>query len=63
MEGEILMVCKCTERSRPSDQQLILGVASEDIAALRDCIVTNGGKLAGQVPPKDESETNARYCQ
>jgi uncharacterized glyoxalase superfamily protein PhnB len=54
MDGETLVMFKFTERHKARDQQVILGFVSDDIEALRDRIVANGGKLVGELKEMPE---------
>jgi len=58
MAGETLVMFNFVNRPKPRDQQSIAGFITDDIDALRDRIVANGGKLVG--PLRDETDHGVR---
>eukprot|EP01037_Dinobryon_pediforme_P008039 gene8039-8116_t len=49
-----LVMFNFTERAAPRDQQVILGFGVDDLAALEQRIVANGGKMVGPIRAEAE---------
>lgn len=47
MSSGTLVMFKFTDRPAPRDQQVILGFVTDDMEALKERIIANGGKLIG----------------
>ncbi len=58
MSSGTLVMFKFTDRPKPRDQQVILGFITDDMDALKDSIVANGGTLVG--PTRDEVSHGVR---
>jgi predicted enzyme related to lactoylglutathione lyase len=58
MASGTLVMFNYTNRSKPRDQQVILGFVTDDVEALAERVVANGGKLVG--PIRDEPEHGVR---
>ncbi|MCB2066016.1 MAG: VOC family protein [Erythrobacter sp.] len=58
MNGQTLVMFNFTDRAPPRDQQSIAGFMVDDLDALRESIVANGGKLVGDC--WDEAEHGVR---
>lgn len=58
MASGTLVMFKFTDRAKPRDQQLILGFVTDDLEALKERIVSNGGRLIG--PTRDETGHGVR---
>jgi predicted enzyme related to lactoylglutathione lyase len=58
MSAGTLVMFKFVDRPAPRDQQVILGFVTEDLDALKEKIVANGGKLIG--PTRDEVSHGVR---
>lgn len=58
MASGTLVMFKFLDRAKPRDQQVVLGFVTDDLDALKDRIVANGGKLVGDIA--DEPEHGVR---
>tara|TARA_R110002110_G_scaffold90974_1_gene236423 strand:- start:64206 stop:64616 length:411 start_codon:yes stop_codon:yes gene_type:complete len=62
MEGETLVMFRFTARCKPRDQQVILGFVTDDIEALRERIVVNGGALVGELKDMPEHGVRVQFA-
>jgi predicted enzyme related to lactoylglutathione lyase len=58
MSSGTLVMFKFVDRPAPRDQQVILGFITDDMEALKQRIVANGGTLVG--PTRDETSHGVR---
>lgn len=63
MSGETFVLFKFVDRPRPRDQQSIVGFITEDIEALSERIVANGGRLVGELRTMTEHGVRVQFSE
>lgn len=63
MASGTLVMFKFLDRAKPRDQQVILGFVTDDLDALKDRIVANGGKLVGDIAEETEHGVRVLFSE
>jgi len=61
--GQTLVMFNFLDRPKPRDQQVILGFVTDDIEALRDRILANGGTLRGDIIDQPEHGVRVLFAE